>query len=66
MIPKQVTYRDRLQPWHLIRHLLNCQRLTVARESPPPRCRILPQCTAPLNARSPAYNCVRKCGVCVG
>ena len=31
MIPKQVTYRDRLQPWHLIRHLPNCQRLTVAR-----------------------------------
>ncbi|MEG4944826.1 hypothetical protein [Microcoleus sp. F4-D5] len=31
MIPKQSTYRDRLQPWHLIRHLPNCQRLTVAR-----------------------------------
>ncbi|HAT13148.1 MAG TPA: hypothetical protein DD001_17105 [Microcoleaceae bacterium UBA10368] len=31
MIPKQLTYRDRLQPWHLIRHLPNCQRLTVAR-----------------------------------
>jgi hypothetical protein len=31
MIPKQPTYRDRLQPWHLIRHLPNCQRLTVAR-----------------------------------
>ncbi|MEG4031825.1 MULTISPECIES: hypothetical protein [unclassified Microcoleus] len=33
MIPKQSTYRDRLQPWHLIRHLPNCQRLTVARFS---------------------------------
>ncbi|MEG4407079.1 hypothetical protein [Microcoleus sp. MON2_D5] len=33
MIPKQPTYRDRLQPWHLIRHLPNCQRLTVARFS---------------------------------
>ncbi len=31
MIPKQPTYRDRIQPWHLIRHLPNCQRLTVAR-----------------------------------
>ncbi|MEG4274338.1 MULTISPECIES: hypothetical protein [unclassified Microcoleus] len=31
MIPKQSTYRDRLQPWHLIRHLPNCQQLTVAR-----------------------------------
>ncbi|MCC3531407.1 MAG: hypothetical protein JGK21_25890 [Microcoleus sp. PH2017_22_RUC_O_B] len=31
MIPKQPTYRDRLQPWHLIRHLPKCQRLTVAR-----------------------------------
>lgn len=31
MIPKQSTYRDRLQPWHLIRHLPKCQRLTVAR-----------------------------------
>ncbi|MGL5061235.1 MAG: hypothetical protein ACRC62_14780 [Microcoleus sp.] len=31
MIPKQPTYRDRLQPWHLIRHLPNCQRHTVAR-----------------------------------
>ena len=31
MIPKQSTYRDRLQPWHLIRHLPNCQRLTFAR-----------------------------------
>ena len=31
MIPKQSTYRDRLQPWHLIRQLPNCQRLTVAR-----------------------------------
>ncbi|MDQ2100596.1 MAG: hypothetical protein QQW96_23490 [Tychonema bourrellyi B0820] len=33
MIPKQSTYRDRLQPWHLIRHLPNCQRLTVAQET---------------------------------
>ena len=31
----------------------------------PPRCRILPQSTAPLNARSPAYNCFRKCAVCL-
>ncbi|MCW6053299.1 hypothetical protein K4039_25340 [Lyngbya sp. CCAP 1446/10] len=31
MIPKESTYRDRLVPWHLIRHLPNCQRLTVAR-----------------------------------
>jgi hypothetical protein len=31
MIPKEPTYRDRLQPWHLIRHLPNCQRVTVAR-----------------------------------
>jgi hypothetical protein len=31
MIPKEPTYRDRLQPWHLIRHLPKCQRLTVAR-----------------------------------
>ncbi|MEG4825795.1 hypothetical protein QUA82_07980 [Microcoleus sp. F8-D3] len=34
MIPKQSTYRDRLQPWHLIRHLPNCQRLTVAAPTP--------------------------------
>ncbi|MEG4634796.1 hypothetical protein QUB56_35545 [Microcoleus sp. AR_TQ3_B6] len=33
MIPKQPTYRDRLQPWCIIRHLPNCQRLTVARFS---------------------------------
>ncbi len=33
MIPKEPTYRDRLVPWHLIRHLPNCQRLTVARFS---------------------------------
>jgi hypothetical protein len=31
MIPKELTYRDRLLPWHLIRHLPNCQRITVAR-----------------------------------
>jgi hypothetical protein len=31
MIPKQSTYRDRLQPWYIIRHLPKCQRLTVAR-----------------------------------
>jgi hypothetical protein len=31
MIPKEPTYRDRLQPWHLIRHLPKCQRLIVAR-----------------------------------
>jgi hypothetical protein len=31
MIPKQPTYRDRLQPWYIIRHLPKCQRLTVAR-----------------------------------
>jgi len=31
MIPKEPTYRDRLQPWHLIRHLPKCQQLTVAR-----------------------------------
>ena len=31
MIPKQPTYRDRLQPWFIIRHLPNSQRLTVAR-----------------------------------
>ncbi|MEG4861652.1 hypothetical protein QUB75_30260 [Microcoleus sp. K1-B6] len=33
MIPKQPTYRDRLQPWCIIRHLPKCQRLTVARFS---------------------------------
>ncbi|MCC3408811.1 MAG: hypothetical protein JGK17_25190 [Microcoleus sp. PH2017_10_PVI_O_A] len=33
MIPKESTYRDRLVPWHLIRHLPNCQRITVARFS---------------------------------
>jgi hypothetical protein len=31
MIPKQSTYRDRLQPWWVIRHLPNCQQSTVAR-----------------------------------
>ncbi|MCC3513647.1 MAG: hypothetical protein JGK29_33015 [Microcoleus sp. PH2017_17_BER_D_A] len=31
MIPKEPTYRDRLQPWCIIRHLPKCQRLTVAR-----------------------------------
>ena len=31
MIPKEPTYRDRLVPWCIIRHLPNCQRLTVAR-----------------------------------
>ncbi|WP_293347308.1 MULTISPECIES: hypothetical protein [unclassified Microcoleus] len=31
MIPKQSTYRDRLQPWCIIRHLPKCQRLTVDR-----------------------------------
>jgi hypothetical protein len=31
MIPKEPTYRDRLLPWHLIRHLPNSQRITVAR-----------------------------------
>ena len=33
MIPKEPTYRDRLVPWCIIRHLPNCQRLTVARFS---------------------------------
>ncbi len=33
MIPKEPTYRDRLVPWCIIRHLSNCQRLTVARFS---------------------------------
>jgi hypothetical protein len=33
MISKQSTYRDRLVPWCIIRHLPNCQRLTVARFS---------------------------------
>jgi hypothetical protein len=31
MISKQLTYRDRLKPWCIIRQLPNCQRLTVAR-----------------------------------
>ena len=31
MIPKEPTYRDRLVPWCVIRHLPKCQRLTVAR-----------------------------------
>jgi hypothetical protein len=31
MIPKELTYRDRLKPWCIIRQLPNCQRLTVAR-----------------------------------
>lgn len=33
MIPKQQTYRDRLQPWCVIRYLPKMQRLTVARFS---------------------------------
>ncbi|NQE37550.1 hypothetical protein [Microcoleus asticus] len=33
MIPKELTYRDRLKPWCIIRQLPNCQRLTVARFS---------------------------------
>jgi acyl-CoA synthetase (AMP-forming)/AMP-acid ligase II len=33
MIPKQPTYRDRLPPWCIIRHIPNCQQLTVARFS---------------------------------
>ncbi len=33
MISTQQTYRDRLQPWCIIRHLPNLQRLTVARFS---------------------------------
>ncbi|MFE1746509.1 hypothetical protein [Coleofasciculus sp. H7-2] len=31
MIPTSQTYRDRLHPWCVIRHLPNLQRLTVAR-----------------------------------
>ena len=31
MIPKELTYRDRLKPWCKIRQLPNRQRLTVAR-----------------------------------
>jgi hypothetical protein len=31
--PTQLTYRDRLQPWCVVRHLPNWQRLTVARFS---------------------------------
>jgi hypothetical protein len=31
MIPTQQTYRERLYPWCIIRHLPNMQRLTVAR-----------------------------------
>jgi hypothetical protein len=31
MISTQKTYRDRLYPWCVIRHLSNMQRLTVAR-----------------------------------
>ncbi|MGD2181554.1 hypothetical protein [Lusitaniella coriacea] len=33
MIPIQLTYRERLQPWCVVRHLPNLQRLTVARFS---------------------------------
>ncbi|MDY6784057.1 MAG: hypothetical protein SW833_16170 [Cyanobacteriota bacterium] len=33
MIPTQLTYRERLQPWCVVRHLPNLQRLTVARFS---------------------------------
>lgn len=31
MIPTPQTYRNRLHPWCVIRHLPNMQRLTVAR-----------------------------------
>jgi hypothetical protein len=31
MIPTPQTYRDKLKPWCVIRHLPNMQRLTVAR-----------------------------------
>ncbi|MCU0544053.1 MAG: hypothetical protein MUE44_18070 [Oscillatoriaceae cyanobacterium Prado104] len=51
MIPKELTYRDRLLPWHLIRHLPNCQRITVARFARRPDaesylyalCRLMPE-----------------------
>ncbi|HEY9711123.1 MAG TPA: hypothetical protein V6D48_23145 [Oculatellaceae cyanobacterium] len=33
MIPTPQTYRDKLKPWCVIRHLPNVQRLTVARFS---------------------------------
>ncbi|MEG4943276.1 hypothetical protein [Microcoleus sp. F4-D5] len=62
MIPKQSTYRDRLQPWHLIRHPPNCQGLTVARLARRPDAESYLN-ALPLNVGSPAYNCVRKCGV---
>ncbi|MFB2982876.1 hypothetical protein [Microseira sp. BLCC-F43] len=31
MIPTQQTYRAKLYPWRIIRHLPNMQRITVAR-----------------------------------
>ncbi|HAZ47469.1 MAG TPA: hypothetical protein DDW76_01555 [Cyanobacteria bacterium UBA11369] len=31
MIPTQQTYREKLYPWSIIRHLPNVQRITVAR-----------------------------------
>ncbi len=31
MIPTQQTYREKLYPWCIIRHLPNLQRLTVGR-----------------------------------
>lgn len=31
MIPTQQTYREKLYPWNVVRHLPNMQRITVAR-----------------------------------
>lgn len=31
MIPTQQTYREKLYPWTIVRHLPNMQRITVAR-----------------------------------
>jgi hypothetical protein len=31
MIPTQQTYREKLYPWSIVRHLPNMQRITVAR-----------------------------------
>jgi hypothetical protein len=33
MIPTQLTYRERLQPWCIVRQLPNLQRIVVARFS---------------------------------
>jgi hypothetical protein len=61
MIPTQLTYRERLQPWCIVRQLPNLQRIVVARFSRRNDAPGIPRRTATLASDCPSYHPVCRC-----